>query len=85
VIDLGYTKKLLTIRICKVRFNRTCSHIKIKEVGLPFWQKIMKKLSDDLLIESYYKATELNLSPDFIHLIESEIKRRSLAHKIKVS
>jgi developmental checkpoint coupling sporulation initiation to replication initiation len=45
----------------------------------------MKKLSDELLIESYYKATELNLSPDFIHLIESEINRRSLTHKIKVS
>ncbi len=45
----------------------------------------MKKLSDELLIESYYKATELNLSPEFIHLIESEIKRRSLIHKIPAS
>ncbi|MFZ3588235.1 sporulation histidine kinase inhibitor Sda [Bacillus sp. DJP31] len=45
----------------------------------------MKKLTDELLIESYYKATELNLSPEFIHLIENEIKRRSLAHRIKVS
>lgn len=45
----------------------------------------MRKLSDELLIESYFKATELKLSPDFIYLIETEIKRRSLAHKIKVS
>ncbi|MFD1736648.1 sporulation histidine kinase inhibitor Sda [Bacillus salitolerans] len=45
----------------------------------------MRKLSDELLIESYYKATELKLSPEFIHLIESEIRRRSLTHKIKVS
>lgn len=45
----------------------------------------MKKLSDDLLIESYHKARELNLSPDFIRLIEMEIQRRSLYNKIKVS
>ncbi|WP_042458625.1 sporulation histidine kinase inhibitor Sda [Neobacillus dielmonensis] len=45
----------------------------------------MRKLSDDLLIESYFKARELNLSPEFISLIESEIRRRSLIHKIKKS
>ncbi|WP_081773079.1 MULTISPECIES: sporulation histidine kinase inhibitor Sda [unclassified Bacillus (in: firmicutes)] len=45
----------------------------------------MRKLSDDLLIESYYKAMELNLSPDFIRLIEKEIHRRSLSNRIRVS
>jgi developmental checkpoint coupling sporulation initiation to replication initiation len=30
------------------------------------------------LIESYYKAKELQLSTDFINLIEQEIRRRSL-------
>ncbi|HLO12762.1 sporulation histidine kinase inhibitor Sda [Neobacillus drentensis] len=45
----------------------------------------MRKLSDELLIESYFKAKELNLSPDFIGLIESEINRRSLYNKIKLS
>jgi developmental checkpoint coupling sporulation initiation to replication initiation len=45
----------------------------------------MRKLSDEMLIESYYKAKELNLSLEFIRLIETEIKRRSLAHKIRVS
>ncbi|MFC4320859.1 sporulation histidine kinase inhibitor Sda [Litchfieldia salsa] len=45
----------------------------------------MRKLSDELLIESYFKATELRLSPDFIFLIESEIKRRSLVHRIKAT
>ncbi|WP_312476637.1 sporulation histidine kinase inhibitor Sda [Neobacillus sp.] len=45
----------------------------------------MRKLSDELLIESYFKARELNLSPDFIGLIESEINRRSLVNKIKLS
>ncbi|RLQ98146.1 sporulation histidine kinase inhibitor Sda [Falsibacillus albus] len=45
----------------------------------------MRKLSDELLLESYYKAKELNLSLDFIRLIESEIQRRALLHKIKVS
>ncbi|NRD75912.1 sporulation histidine kinase inhibitor Sda [Bacillus sp. BRMEA1] len=45
----------------------------------------MRKLSDELLIESYFKAKELNLSPDFINLIECEIHRRSLYNKIKIS
>jgi developmental checkpoint coupling sporulation initiation to replication initiation len=45
----------------------------------------MRKLSDELLIESYFKAQELKLSPDFILLIESEIQRRSLFNKIKIS
>ncbi|MGP3609263.1 sporulation histidine kinase inhibitor Sda [Anoxybacteroides rupiense] len=45
----------------------------------------MKLLPDDLLIESYYKAKELKLSPEFIEMIEREILRRSLGHKIKLS
>jgi developmental checkpoint coupling sporulation initiation to replication initiation len=45
----------------------------------------MRKLSDELLIESYFKAQELNLSPDFILLIESEIHRRSLFNKVRRS
>jgi len=45
----------------------------------------VRKLSDELLIESYYKARELKLSPEFIGLIESEIQRRSLFNKIKKS
>ncbi|SFA69762.1 developmental checkpoint coupling sporulation initiation to replication initiation [Lentibacillus halodurans] len=43
----------------------------------------MEYLSDELLLESYYKANELNLSPDFIYLIEKEIQRRRLSDKIK--
>lgn len=43
----------------------------------------MEKLSDELLIESYFKAIELKLSPEFIRLIEKEIERRSITHKIK--
>lgn len=46
--------------------------------------KEMNKLSDDLLLESYYKAKKLNLSKDFIRLIEVEIHRRSLSYKIRV-
>ncbi|KYD32908.1 MULTISPECIES: sporulation histidine kinase inhibitor Sda [Anoxybacillaceae] len=45
----------------------------------------MKYLSDELLIESYYKAKELKLSPEFIELIEREIRHRSLEHKINLS
>lgn len=43
----------------------------------------MEHLSDELLIESYYKAYELDLSPEFIRLIEKEIERRSLTHEIR--
>lgn len=45
----------------------------------------MRKLSDELLVESYFKAKELNLSTDFILLIETEIHRRSLSHRIKAT
>ncbi|MGG4000175.1 sporulation histidine kinase inhibitor Sda [Anoxybacillus kestanbolensis] len=43
----------------------------------------MRCLPDDLLIESYYKAKELQLSEEFIQLIEREILRRRLHHKLK--
>lgn len=39
---------------------------------------IMDKLSDELLIESYFKAKELRLGKEFIRLIEQEIQKRSL-------
>lgn len=42
----------------------------------------MGSLTDDLLIECYEKAVELNLNEDFIRLIEQEIYNRSLAHSI---
>ncbi|AKO94219.1 MULTISPECIES: sporulation histidine kinase inhibitor Sda [Priestia] len=45
----------------------------------------MEKLSDKVLVESYCKANELKLSPEFIKLIEKEIERRSLHAKIKIS
>ncbi|MDA1474758.1 sporulation histidine kinase inhibitor Sda [Bacillus sp. CLL-7-23] len=45
----------------------------------------MKKLSDELLIESYIKANEMNLNREFIELIEIEIKRRSLGHLLSIS
>ncbi|MBZ5749325.1 MULTISPECIES: sporulation histidine kinase inhibitor Sda [Metabacillus] len=45
----------------------------------------MRKLSNELLIESYFKATEMKLHDDFIELIKMEIKRRSLGHVLKAS
>ncbi|MUV39562.1 Sporulation inhibitor sda [Lentibacillus sp. JNUCC-1] len=45
----------------------------------------MKNLSDDLLIESYFKARELHLSPDFVALIEKEIEKRQLTLPIEQS
>lgn len=38
----------------------------------------MSKMSDDLLLESYFTAKKLNLCPDFLDLLKSEIQRRSL-------
>jgi len=38
----------------------------------------VQHLSDELLLESYLKAKELNLSTDFISLIEEEIIRRQV-------
>ncbi|MBK3494775.1 sporulation histidine kinase inhibitor Sda [Viridibacillus sp. YIM B01967] len=38
----------------------------------------MSQLSDDLLIKAYVTATVIELCPDFIHLLENEIMRRSL-------
>ena len=42
----------------------------------------MEQLSDDLLLESYHKARELNLSTDFLNLIQLEIQRRSLVDEL---
>ncbi|MCK6257789.1 sporulation histidine kinase inhibitor Sda [Fictibacillus sp. WQ 8-8] len=42
----------------------------------------MENLSDELLIESYFKAKELQLSTDFISLIQKEIERRSLQTRL---
>jgi len=43
----------------------------------------MLNMSDELLIESYLKAIEHNLSPDFIKQLEIEIRRRSLLSELK--
>lgn len=45
----------------------------------------MKQLSDELLIETYFKALELKLSEDFVQLIKREIERRSLTDRIKMT
>ena len=42
----------------------------------------MTKLTDDLLIESYFKAIELKLDPEFITLLQLEIHRRKLSDLI---
>ncbi|MFD2209242.1 sporulation histidine kinase inhibitor Sda [Virgibacillus halophilus] len=42
----------------------------------------MECLSNELLLDSYHKANELKLSPDFILLIKKEIEKRNLAHKV---
>lgn len=39
----------------------------------------MEHLSDELLIDSFYEAKRLQLSPDFICLLEDELNRRNLS------
>lgn len=43
----------------------------------------MKKLSDSLLIQSYHKAIELNLSDEFIEQMNKEIQKRSIQHLLE--
>ena len=38
----------------------------------------MYRIPDDFLMDSYKKAIALNLCPQFITLLENEIKRRSI-------
>jgi developmental checkpoint coupling sporulation initiation to replication initiation len=45
----------------------------------------MRKLPDDLLIETYLKAKDIKLCPHFIQLLEAEIRRRSLQIKVPLS
>ncbi|WP_059102692.1 sporulation histidine kinase inhibitor Sda [Shouchella shacheensis] len=45
----------------------------------------MYNLSDELLIETYHKAVELELGQDFIDLIVAELSRRSLADDIRLT
>ncbi|MBM7838057.1 developmental checkpoint coupling sporulation initiation to replication initiation [Alkalihalobacillus xiaoxiensis] len=45
----------------------------------------MENLSDELLIETYQKAIELELNQDFVDLIYSELFKRSLTDHIKLS
>lgn len=42
----------------------------------------MKNMSDDSLINTYYRAIELNLNAHFIHLLKLEIMHRSLLYKM---
>ncbi|MDQ0859088.1 sporulation histidine kinase inhibitor Sda [Bacillus sp. V2I10] len=38
----------------------------------------MKNLADEILLDVYRKAVELNLDKDFICIIKKEVKRRGL-------
>ncbi|KGX88948.1 sporulation histidine kinase inhibitor Sda [Pontibacillus litoralis] len=43
----------------------------------------MEHLSDELLIETYQKAIDLQLSSEFIQLIEEELQQRSITYQVK--
>ncbi|UKS27525.1 sporulation histidine kinase inhibitor Sda [Paenibacillus sp. HWE-109] len=38
----------------------------------------MRQISDETLIDSYYKALDLRLETDFVDLLFAEIQRRNL-------
>lgn len=38
----------------------------------------MENLSDELLIEAYYKAKKLNLKSEFTELIAEELEKRTI-------
>lgn len=38
----------------------------------------MELLSDELLVETYMAAVQLNLDPDFIQMLIGELKRRQI-------
>ena len=41
----------------------------------------MDNLSDELLIEVYYQAIDLQLSEDFIQLLKQELNKRNISVK----
>lgn len=41
----------------------------------------MEKMTDELLIETYYKALKSDTDKDFIQLVEQELERRNLEFK----
>lgn len=45
------------------------------------WGELMRMLSDELLLESYYKAIDLNLEENFIELLQREIENRGIIVK----
>ncbi|QDI90912.1 sporulation histidine kinase inhibitor Sda [Salicibibacter halophilus] len=42
----------------------------------------MESLSDKILVDAYFKATELTLQEDFVQLLREEIDRRRLTRLI---
>ncbi|WP_227935576.1 sporulation histidine kinase inhibitor Sda [Alkalihalobacillus deserti] len=43
----------------------------------------MFKLKNDLLIDAYHKAVELNIDQDFIMLLIMEINRRGIDNELR--
>lgn len=55
-------------------YSKNQQQVKLVKKG----NTIMSTLSDELLVESYYKAVELDLEMEFIHLLLAEIHKRQL-------
>ncbi len=86
MVGLNHNKRLTIIFHIMNDYSYKIGQTITEEVNLStFDRNNMQNLSDELLIETYYKAVELNLNHDFIELIRVEIARRSLSDKIKLS
>ncbi|MBA2940507.1 MULTISPECIES: sporulation histidine kinase inhibitor Sda [Paenibacillus] len=44
----------------------------------------MRQISDETLIDSYYKALDLRLESDFVDLLLAEIQRRNLKLQVYI-
>jgi developmental checkpoint coupling sporulation initiation to replication initiation len=46
---------------------------------------LMRLISDETLIESYYKALDLQLEMDFVDLLLAEIRRRKIKLELMIN
>ena len=73
--NLSYFFEFIALLFINIKFILLYVNRGFKEIE----GEDMKKITDQLLIESYFKAIELNLDKDFILVLEEELKRRGLS------
>ena len=73
--NLSYFFEFIALLFINIKFILLYVNRGFKEIE----GEDMKKITDQLLIESYFKAIELDLDKDFILVLEEELKRRGLS------